>query len=75
MILIMDDKALMKARNRFFPGWWIYNQGQTINPQNRPLYRVECETPFELRLAQQVKPSFIRAEIIYVPALPEIQRD
>ena len=58
------DKELERARNRFYPGWWIYSQKET-RPSLQPFYRVECGTQRELDLARLSKLPFVRAEIVH----------
>lgn len=58
------DEKLERARNRFYPGWWMYPQMET-RPFLQPFYRVVCGTQKELDLARLSKPPFVRAEIIH----------
>jgi hypothetical protein len=48
-----------KATVRLFPGWWTHIGAKG---GDRPLYRVLVRDEDELALAQQLKPSCVRAE-------------
>src|SRR4051794_18830218 len=56
--------GLIEARDRFFPGWWVYAPGGGLSDQPRTLYRVVCSTDEDRRAAEEAKPDFIDAVIL-----------
>ncbi|MEA2361287.1 MAG: hypothetical protein QOD71_432 [Thermoleophilaceae bacterium] len=53
-----------QERLRLFPGWWVY---QGARGSERPLYRVVVRNELERKMAQQIKPRCVRAEIVVEP--------
>ncbi|MCB9807811.1 DUF2384 domain-containing protein [Candidatus Peribacteria bacterium] len=64
-VQLQQPKSFREARNRFFPGWWIYSRANTQDSL-KPLYRVVCRTRAEQSLARAVKPTCVRARILYL---------
>lgn len=56
------NPAILAARNRAFPGWWVYSK--ETSPDLQPLYIVRCASVEEFSEAHLVKPGNVRAEII-----------
>lgn len=63
---IRFSRDLRRARCRFYPGWWSYSRCD-LQHQMKPMYFVTCQSPAEYRLAHEVKPSNVRATIVYRP--------
>jgi hypothetical protein len=47
---------------RFYPDVWMF-EGSSAKA-GKPRYLVQCETPAEKRLAEELKPAFIDATIV-----------
>jgi len=62
----LEQMKINQLRDNFFPGWYLYGPSIAISAL-RPLYRVVCDTWDEYLDARRVKPSFVKAEIIYKP--------
>jgi hypothetical protein len=60
----ISNEALATARDRYFPGWSMHLHRPTDDADDRPFYRIVCESPYEARLAELARPDFIEAEIL-----------
>ena len=58
-----QNKEIIRARDRFYPGWWTYAFNTFNTEGSKPLFRVRCKNREELILAAAAKPRYIRAEI------------
>lgn len=56
-----------EARDRFYPGWWMYLHLRDAGEDDRPFYRVVCASDEEALLADAARPSFVEAEIVVSP--------
>lgn len=60
---MVDPSRLKSARNRFYPGWWIYREFRLRVPR----YVVVCRNGEDCRLAWESKPEYVRVDIKYSP--------
>jgi hypothetical protein len=61
---IRRELHLAQMRDRYYPGWWTYSFNGAQTETAKPIYRVMCRDERERQVAAQVKPVFIRAEIV-----------
>lgn len=62
--MIAQD-AVRRARNKFYPMWWMYAYCKSIPKSLTPLYIVVCDNIDDYRLAWESKPDNVRAQIRY----------
>ena len=70
----MESLMMDNARARFFPGWWLAPKYHTPEDELRTIYRVECKSFDEYRLAILSKPPNIDAKIVFEPDTDEIDK-
>jgi hypothetical protein len=63
----LDEPELLAARDRYYPGWWIYAHlaPSELSASLRPLYHVVCDTDHDLRLAEASKPPFVDVDFSF----------
>jgi hypothetical protein len=60
----VSTDVLDEAREKFYPDWWMFDDGSSSPLEPRAAYRVVVRTEAERDLAYKVKPASVDAEII-----------
>ena len=63
-------EEIIAARNRYFPGWYTYNEANVTHENLKPVYRVHCRNQNDEIVARRVQPDLVKAVYIYDPDAP-----
>ena len=62
---MVTQDILKNARNKFYPGWWMYDRCRPLPNFLMPTYIVVCENVADFSLAQVSRPKNVRANVKY----------